>query len=70
VKCKLCDKKATDTYCELHKRAYCNVIEKYDVWKMAFFEISWYNYLIEVVKNEYSGSRVKEVARDLLSEIE
>jgi len=68
VKCKLCDKKTTDIYCKLHEQAYCNIVEKYNEWKLAF-KISWQNYLIEVIKNEYSGSGVKEVARNLLPEI-
>ena len=69
MKCKICDKNAVGTYCGLHKRVYNNIVEGYNVWKMAL-EISWKEYLSEVIKNEYSGSWVKEVAKDLLSEIE
>ena len=69
MKCKICGKKAVGTYCELHERAYSNIVEKYDVWKTAL-EISWKEYLSEIVKNECSGSWVKEVAMDLLSEKE
>jgi len=65
LKCKICDKEAVNTYCELHEKAYRNLMEKYEVWKKAL-DISWKDYLREVAKNAYAGSLVKEVAEQLM----
>jgi len=67
MKCKICGKKVVSRYCQQHERAFSNIVEKYDLWKMAL-EISWKEYLNEVIKNKYSGSWAKEVAEKLLSE--
>ena len=65
LKCKICGKEAVSGYCELHERAYKNLMEKYEVWKKAL-DISWKDYLREVAKNAYTGSWVKEVAEQLM----
>ena len=65
MKCKICGKEAVSGYCELHERAYKNLMEKYEVWKKAL-DISWKDYLREVAKNSYTGSWVKEVAEQLM----
>jgi len=63
--CKVCGKEAVNTYCELHEKAYRNLMEKYEVWKKAL-DISWEDYLREAAKNAYTGSWVKEVAEQLM----
>lgn len=65
MKCKICDKEAVGSYCELHEKAYGNIVKKYDVWRNAL-DISWREYLSEVVKNPYTGSWAKEVATQLM----
>jgi hypothetical protein len=45
-------------------KAYENIIKKYEVWKRAL-EISWKEYLSEIVKNPLTGEWVKEVAEHL-----
>lgn len=65
LKCKICDKEAVDAYCELHEKAYKNLMKKYEVWKKAL-DISWKDYLKEVAKNTHTGSWVKEVAEQLM----
>lgn len=65
MKCEICDKEAIKKYCELHEKAHINIVEKYDEWKKAL-DISWEEYLNEVVKNPYTGSFAKEVAEQLM----
>ncbi len=64
VKCKICERKAVNEYCELHERAHENVVQRYEIWKEAM-DISWKEYLNEVAENPYTGSWAKEVARHL-----
>ena len=65
MKCKICSKEAISEYCELHEKAYESLVKTYDDWKEAL-EISWKEYLKEVVRNQYSGVWAKEVAQYLL----
>jgi hypothetical protein len=67
-KCKICSKETSekDDYCELHAKAYENIIKKYDVWKKAL-NITWNDYLNEILKNPLTGISAKEVAQQLLS---
>jgi len=64
VKCKICNKEAISEYCELHEKAHGSLVQRYDDWKRAL-ELSWKEYLNEVVKNHYSGVWAKEVAQYL-----
>jgi len=65
VKCKICEREATTEYCELHEKAHESIVQKYNVWKKAL-EISWKEYLNEVMKNPYTGIWAIEVAKDLV----
>jgi hypothetical protein len=69
LKCKVCDKEANEKgdYCELHAKAYENIVHKYEAWKKAL-DIAWKNYLNEIVKNPLTGVWAKEVAQQLFSE--
>jgi len=67
VKCKVCGREAMTEYCELHEKARESIVKKYDTWKKAL-EISWTDYLNEVIKNPYTGLWAKEVAERLLYE--
>ena len=69
MKCKICTKETAAEFCELHQKAHENLIKRYDDWKKAL-EVSWGHYLNEILKNEYSGVWVREVAEYLISEIE
>jgi hypothetical protein len=71
AKCKVCDREANEkgAYCELHAKAYENIVRKYEKWKNAL-DIAWEDYLNEVMKNSLTGVWAKEVARQLLSENE
>jgi hypothetical protein len=68
-KCKICNKETSekDEYCELHAKAYKNIIKKYDIWKKAL-NIAWNNYLNEILKNPLTGVSAQEVAQQLFSE--
>ena len=67
--CKACSKEANEkgAYCELHAKAYENILHKYDRWKKAL-GIAWKDYLNEVIKNPLTGVWAKEVALQLLTE--
>ena len=66
LKCKICDRETITEYCELHEKAHESIIQKYSVWRRAL-EISWKEYLNEVIKNPFTGTWAKKVARDLLN---
>jgi peptidoglycan hydrolase-like amidase len=65
MKCKICDRKSRDRYCVLHKKAYRNVVQKFEYWKRVA-NISLKEYLKAVVENAYTGSWAREVAEQLL----
>ncbi len=65
MKCRICNKDAVEKYCDLHEKAYRSVVQKYEDWKRAM-NISWKEYLNEIVKNPYTGSWAKEVAENLM----
>jgi len=65
MKCKVCGKEAISAYCKIHERAHENLVKGYEEWKRAL-NLSWKEYLKGVIKNEYSGLWVKEVAEQLL----
>jgi hypothetical protein len=49
----------------MHVRAHESVTKKYEVWKRAL-EISWKEYLSEIVKNPLTGEWAREVAEYLI----
>jgi len=66
LKCKICGRKAESEFCNLHRKAYENLLEKYDEWREAM-GISWEEYLKEIIENPFTGIWVKEVAQFLMS---
>jgi len=64
MKCRVCSREAVEKYCELHEKAYRNIVKKYDDWRRAM-GISWKEYLNEIAKNPYTGLWAKEVAEQL-----
>ncbi|MBE0512043.1 hypothetical protein IBX38_03225 [Candidatus Bathyarchaeota archaeon] len=67
MKCRICNREAVEKYCELHEKAYRSIVQKYDDWKRAI-DISWKEYLNEILKNPYTGSWAKEVAERLMKD--
>jgi len=65
MKCRICNREAVEKYCELHTKAYRSIVQKYDDWRRAA-DISWKEYLNEIVRNPYTGSWAKEVATYLM----
>jgi hypothetical protein len=47
-------------------KAYGSIVKKYDAWTRAL-NISWKEYLSEVVKNSLTGEWAKEVAEYLIN---
>lgn len=69
MKCKVCKREAQNKYCELHEKAYTNIMQKFRIWKNAA-DVSWEQYLNELVKNSFTGIWAKEVAEHLLKDKE
>jgi hypothetical protein len=68
MKCKICSRESvTKGYCQLHWRAYENVVEKFSVWVKAL-NVSWSQYLLEIQKNSLTGEWAKEVIKYLIEE--
>ncbi len=65
MKCKICSREAVEKYCELHEKAYRNVVQKYEDWRRAM-SVSWKEYLKGILKNRCTGSWAKEVAERLM----
>jgi len=64
--CEICGREASSRFCDLHKKAYENLVEKYEIWKKAS-KITWTEYLNEILRNPNTGLWVREVAQQLLS---
>jgi hypothetical protein len=66
----VCSKEADEksTYCELHAKAYENILCKHNKWKKALENITWKDYLNKIIKNPLTGESAKEVALQLLAE--
>jgi hypothetical protein len=64
LKCRICSRETNDDYCDLHMKAYENVVKNFGQWKKAL-EISWKGYLSEIAKNPLTGEWAREVAEDL-----
>ncbi len=67
MNCVVCSREAINTYCSYHEKAYRNIVETFNAWKEAL-NISWEEYLKELVKNAYTGTWAKDVAEHLLTE--
>jgi hypothetical protein len=67
MKCRICNREAMEKYCDFHEKAYRSLVQKYEDWKKAM-DISWKEYLNEIVNNPYSGSWAKEVAEKLMKD--
>lgn len=65
MKCDVCGREGKSRFCEFHRKAYENLVEKYDVWKRAL-EMTWTEYLNEISRNPNAGLWAKEVAKQLL----
>jgi len=63
----VCNREAKEKggYCELHAKAYENITHKYTSWKKAL-NITWNDYLTEILKNPLTGVNAREVAQQLL----
>jgi hypothetical protein len=69
LRCECCSREARNEYCELHEKAYAGVVQKFEMWKHAV-DVSWEQYLNEIVKNPFTGAWAKEVAERLLKDKE
>jgi hypothetical protein len=67
LNCKICHRKpAKNGFCQLHLKAYENIVEKYDFWRKAL-KTSWKEYLSEIKQNPLTGEWAKEVANYLIN---
>jgi hypothetical protein len=68
MKCKICSREtAKEGYCQLHWKAYQNLVEKFSVWQKAL-NVTWKQYLGEIQKNSLTGEWAKEVAKYLIED--
>jgi hypothetical protein len=68
VKCKICSREAEENgFCPLHLRAYQNVLEKFEQWKIAS-GLVWIEYLVEIQKNSLTGEWAREVVKHLIKD--
>jgi hypothetical protein len=68
LNCKLCSREAgNDSFCQLHSKAYSNVLEKFRVWEAAL-NVTWNQYLVDIQKNSLTGVWAKDVAMYLIEE--
>jgi hypothetical protein len=65
MQCKVCKKETESKFCELHGKAYRNIVKEYDVWKKAS-DVSWKEYLSEIANNSYTGLWAKEMVEYLM----
>jgi hypothetical protein len=67
LNCKICPRKPVKNgFCQLHLKAYENIVGKYDFWRKAL-KISWKEYLSEITQNALTGEWAKEVANYLVN---
>jgi hypothetical protein len=68
MNCRICTRDAEENgFCQLHSKAYKNVVDKFRVWEAAS-QVSWMEYLVEIQKNSLTGVWAKEVAKHLIEE--
>ena len=68
MSCKICSREPEENgFCQLHLKAYKNVLEKFRVWEAAC-NVSWSQYLVEIQKNSLTGEWAKEVVKYLIEE--
>ena len=65
MKCKICKRESASEFCNFHQKAYENLMKNFEEWKKAL-NISWVDYLNEIIKNPYTGEWAKEVAEYLI----
>lgn len=66
MKCKICDRESSkEGICSLHLKAYENLTNTFDKWRKAL-NVSWREYLSQIVENSSAGNLVKETAEYLL----
>lgn len=65
MKCIICGRETSETYCEFHGKAYQKIVLEFENWQQAT-EASWKEYLKAIIEHSYTGVWAKEVAMDLL----
>ena len=67
LNCKICPRNSVKNgFCQMHLKAYENILEKYDLWTKAL-KVSWREYLNEIEQNPLTGEWTKEVASYLIN---
>jgi hypothetical protein len=62
AKCIHCFRKtASEKYCESHSMSHQKLVSGYDLWKKAYGEISWREYLVKLHSLEQTGSFIKDI---------
>ena len=65
--CVLCKRRRiSEKFCQYHEKAFKNLKEKYEIWKLRYGSLSWKDYLKKQSELEQNGVWVREVAKYLL----
>jgi hypothetical protein len=63
--CMICGRKAVQKgYCNLHAKAFDNILSKYECWRKAL-DLAWKEYLREIAENSLTGEWARQVAEHL-----
>jgi hypothetical protein len=67
--CAVCDRLASsdEVYCEYHLKAFESLRDSYEQWKEAL-EISWVEYMKQLLETESTGVWIRELAQCLREE--
>jgi hypothetical protein len=67
ARCSLCHREGVEGgYCGYHRVAHAHLVGAYKVWEKSV-EVSWKEFLDDVIEAKETGEWVKDIAQDLLS---
>ena len=67
ARCSLCHREGIEEgYCGYHRVAHANLVGAYEAWDKSV-ELTWNEFLGDVIQAKETGEWAKDVARDLLS---
>lgn len=67
MRCSICKRSADDKLCKYHQLAYDKIKDNYEVWRRAYENLGYNEYLERLLESRESGEFIKDVARWELS---
>ncbi len=62
-KCYICNRESEESLCAYHKLAYEALRDNYEVWRKAYGDITWKEYIARVYERSETGRWVKDVIK-------